>query len=121
MKSLLKTILFAVLPLAAAGTEARFTVPFDGTPEIVGKPGEKLPEARIFGRTGYVDGVSGKALSVRRHAYDQVTAVNISAVFRFFRARREASLSGSVRIRMTRAMGTTGSILPGAAAKSRVI
>ena len=80
MKSLLKTILFAVLPLAAAGTEARFTVPFDGTPEIVGKPGEKLPEARIFGRTGYVDGVSGKALSVRRHAYDQVTAVNISGL-----------------------------------------
>ena len=71
---------FAVLPLAAAGTEARFTVPFDGTPEIVGKPGEKLPEARIFGRTGYVDGVSGKALSVRRHAYDQVTAVNISGL-----------------------------------------
>ena len=79
MKSLLKYLLLAAAPFAAGGAEARFTIPFDGTPEIIGKPGEKLPEAKIFSwGTRYVDGVSGKALSVRRHAYDQVTAVNIS-------------------------------------------
>lgn len=79
MKSLLKYLLLAAAPFAAGGAEARFTIPFDGTPEIIGKPGEKLPEAKIFSwGTRYVDGVSGKALMVRRHAYDQVTAVNIS-------------------------------------------
>ena len=49
MKSLLKTILFAVLPLAAAGPEARFTVPFDGTPESSGNRAKNFPKQGFSG------------------------------------------------------------------------
>ncbi len=78
MRGSMKWLLLSLCPFLLPGAEARFFLPFDGTPDVAGPKGEKYSPAMIFGRNTYVDGVSGKALLVRRHAYDQVTAVNLN-------------------------------------------
>ena len=78
MKRAMKCFLLSLCPFLLSATEARFFLPFDGTPDVAGSKGEKYSPAMIFGRNSYVDGVSGKALLVRRHAYDQVTTVNLN-------------------------------------------
>lgn len=66
-----------IFPLALLGN-ARFSVPFDGSGTVADNTGKTLPEILIHGRNTYVSGMSGQALAVRRHAYDQVTAVQLS-------------------------------------------
>ena len=78
MRGSMKWLLLSLCPFLLPGAEALFFLPFDGTPDVAGPKGEKYSPAMIFGRNTYVDGVSGKALLVRRHAYDQVTAVNLN-------------------------------------------
>ena len=78
MKKLLVLLFCTVLPMIGSAAVPRITVPFDGTTQVIGKEGESLQNADITGKTIYTNGVSGKALSVCRHAYDQVTTVHFS-------------------------------------------
>lgn len=74
-------ILFVALAsLSCAASEPLFYMPLDDSSDVVGPKGEKLKSGVVHGKSGYVGGVSGKALEVRRHAYDQVTAVNFAGL-----------------------------------------
>lgn len=62
------------LALFLGATEPVFYIPMDNSPDVMGEGGRKITAGIIHGRSGYLPGVAGKALDVRRHAYDQVTA-----------------------------------------------
>lgn len=68
--SLVCTALFA--------TEPVLYIPFDDSADVIGAKGEKISAGIVHGRAGYQPGVIGKALDVKRHAYDQVTAVTFT-------------------------------------------
>lgn len=51
-------------------------LPLDDSAEVIAPDGSKLKSGIIYGKSGYFQGVSGKALEVKRHAYDQATALN---------------------------------------------
>lgn len=82
MKSRISVLALAVLlsPLACAASEPLFYMPLDGSADVVGSDGGNLKGGVVYGKSGYVAGVSGKALEVKRHAYDQVTAVNFAGL-----------------------------------------
>ena len=61
-----------ILPLYAM---PNVYVPFDDSVEIICK-GKKGNSGLVYGHSNYQQGMSGKALLVKRYAYDQVTAVN---------------------------------------------
>ena len=56
----------------------RFYLPLDGNSNVSGKNNEVLSPAQIYGQPRYGKGVNGEALELRRYAYDQVTALNLS-------------------------------------------
>lgn len=68
------SVLFAAVLLQAA-PEPRFHLALDGSTVWGGTDGDKVKPAVVHGASKYVDGVSGQGLDVRRHAYDQVTAL----------------------------------------------
>ncbi len=74
MKPLLK-FLSALLPACLGAAEPMFYIPLDDSADVVGPKGQTVAAGLVHGRTGYLPGVAGKALDVRRHAYDQVTAL----------------------------------------------
>ena len=82
MNSRISVFALAVLlsPLACAASEPLFYMPLDGSADVVGSDGGNLKGGVVHGKSGYVAGVSGKALEVKRHAYDQVTAVNFAGL-----------------------------------------
>lgn len=75
MNCLLK-LLFMFLPLSLAAATPVFYMPMDDSADVIGPKQEKFPAGIVYGRIGYKQGISGKAIEVKRHAYDQVTAVN---------------------------------------------
>ena len=75
-------IIPSLLALGILGTvqaaAPRFHLPLDGNTEIIGSEDEKLSPALIHGQPRYVKGVNGQALELRRYAYDQVTALQLT-------------------------------------------
>ncbi len=55
-------------------------IPLDNSAAVLGADGESFQPGVVHGHAGYVAGVSGQALNVTRHAYDQVTACEFSAL-----------------------------------------
>ena len=68
----------AVLPLCLTAAEPVFYMPMDDSADVIGAKGAKISAGVVHGRAGYQPGVIGRALDVRRHAYDQVTAVTFT-------------------------------------------
>lgn len=66
------------MPFYALAQKPVYYMPLDSTAEVLGADGKALPAGITYGRSIYREGVSGKALDVIRHAYDQVTAINFS-------------------------------------------
>lgn len=61
--------------LAFAAPQPQYHLPLDGDGKWGGTSGASAKAAVVHGAAKWVDGVSGKALNVTRHAYDQVTAL----------------------------------------------
>lgn len=53
-----------------------FYLPLDDSADVLNSKVSKISTGVVHGKSGYCAGVSGKALEVKRHAYDQVTALN---------------------------------------------
>ena len=75
----ISAILAAIFALAT-GTALAFPAPqyrlaLDGDAVWSGRDAAKAGSAIVHGRADWVDGVAGKALAVRRQAYDQATAL----------------------------------------------
>lgn len=77
MRSALALVPAAVLAAASlrAAPEPRFHLALDGSTAWGGTDGDKVAPAVVYGASKYVDGISGQGLDIRRHAYDQVTAL----------------------------------------------
>lgn len=75
MKKRFLNLLAPFLPLLLPAAEPVFYFPLDGSGDVIGADGKKNGAAIVEGRAGYLSGVIGKALDVRRHAYDQVTVM----------------------------------------------
>ena len=77
MRSALALVPAAVLAVASlrAAPEPRFHLALDGSTAWGGTDGDKVAPAVVYGASKYVDGISGQGLDIRRHAYDQVTAL----------------------------------------------
>ena len=58
-----------------AAPEPRFHLALDGSTAWGGTDAGRAKPAVVHGASKYVDGISGQGLDVRRHAYDQVTAL----------------------------------------------
>ncbi len=71
---LTKTVLLA-LPFCGAAATPAYYMPLEGggSPEVIGADGKVLARGVVSGKGTYTQGVTGQALDVRRHAYDQVT------------------------------------------------
>ena len=68
----------AVLPLCLTAAEPVFYMPMDGSADVIQAKGAKISAGVVHGCAGYQPGVIGRVLDVRRHAYDQVTAVTFT-------------------------------------------
>ena len=66
-----------MLPLIVSGVEPFCTFPFDDSLSGFGPKGAFLTQAFSPGKIEFVEGVSGKALDVRRFAYDQVGSLQV--------------------------------------------
>lgn len=77
MKETLHVLTF-LLPLSLMAADPVFYMPMDGSADVVGTKGSKIASGIVHGRAGYQPGVIGRALDVKRHAYDQVTAVTFT-------------------------------------------
>ena len=55
--------------------ESFLYMPMDGSADVIGPDGKKIATGIVHGHAGYQPGIVGKALDVKRHAYDQVTTV----------------------------------------------
>jgi hypothetical protein len=64
------------MPLCLAAASPVFYMPMDGSADVIGANEVKLSAGIVYGRADYKQGMLGKAIDVRRQAYDQVTAVN---------------------------------------------
>lgn len=71
-------LLSAILPLCLTAAEPVFYMPMDDSADVIGAKGAKVSAGIVHGRGGYQPGVIGRALDVKRHAYDQVTAVTFT-------------------------------------------
>ena len=60
---------------ALAAPPPQYLLPLDGDTQWSGRDAAKAKPAIIHGASKWCEGVSGKALRVTRHAYDQVTAL----------------------------------------------
>ncbi len=58
--------------------EPVFYIPMDDSADVIGLGGRKIAAGVVHGPAGYQPGVVGRALDVKRHAYDQVTAVTFT-------------------------------------------
>ena len=66
----------AALPIFSASAQTpQYLLPLDGDTAWSGRDGAAAKPAIIHGASKWTEGVSGKALQVTRHAYDQVTAL----------------------------------------------
>ncbi len=72
-------LMAGMLPFIVPGAEAFCTFPFDESLSGFGPNGEFLARA-VSGKMEFVEGVSGKALDVKRFAYDQVGALQLSGL-----------------------------------------
>ena len=66
---------FALSVGAASAATLQYRLALDGDAAWSGRDAAKAGAAIVHGRADWVDGVSGQALSIRRHAYDQATAL----------------------------------------------
>jgi len=80
MRFLAKWLFAGLIPFCLQAAEPRFYLPLDGNGSIIGPDGKNQGSANITGASAFVDGVNGKALDVRRQAYDQVTTLNMDAL-----------------------------------------
>lgn len=81
MKTAYCVLLFAcLLPLFVVAAAPRLYIPLDASAAVFGEAGEELRPGVVHGRADYLPGVSGHGLNVTRHAYDQVTACEFSAL-----------------------------------------
>ena len=69
MNRIMKIVLACGVPLLSSAAPQLY-LPLDGTADISGPSGERYHAAQISGQPRYVDGVNGRALEVRRYAYD---------------------------------------------------
>ena len=60
------------------GVSPVWRLPLDGTAEVLDASGKVVGAGVTHGAAKYVPGVQGQGLEVRRQAYDQVTALNIT-------------------------------------------
>ena len=67
--------LAACLAATASAATPQYLLPLDGDTAWSGRDGAAAKPAIIHGASKWTEGVSGKALQVTRHAYDQVTAL----------------------------------------------
>lgn len=72
------SVLFAALPFWLSATDPVFYMPMDGSADVLGKDGKKISAGIVHGQAAYHPGVIGQALDVKRHAYDQVTALTFT-------------------------------------------
>lgn len=79
MSKYLAILLFS-LPCLSMAAQPIFYAPLDDSAEVIAPDGSKLKSGIIYGKSGYFQGVSGKALEVKRHAYDQATALNFAGL-----------------------------------------
>jgi len=77
MNRIMKTVLVCGVPLLSPAAP-QFYLPLDGTADVVGPNGERCHAAQVSGSPRYVDGVNGRALEIRRYAYDQATTLNMN-------------------------------------------
>ncbi|HBJ96985.1 MAG TPA: hypothetical protein DDZ11_11500, partial [Lentisphaeria bacterium] len=77
---LFQLVALCLIPGSLLAAEPRVIAPFDGSPALFDASGKPIGIAALSGagQVSYIDGVEGKALEVRRLAYDQVTAVNFN-------------------------------------------
>ena len=73
-------LLLLSLPCLSMAAQPVFYAPLDDSAEVIAPDGSKLKSGIIYGKSGYFQGVSGKALEVKRHAYDQATALNFAGL-----------------------------------------
>ena len=73
-------VALCLIPGSLLAAEPRVIAPFDGSPALFDGSGKPIGIAALAGAgpVSYTGGVDGKALEVRRLAYDQVTAVNFN-------------------------------------------
>ena len=73
-------VALCLIPGCLLAAEPRVIAPFDGSPALFDGSGKPIGIAALAGAgpVSYTGGVDGKALEVRRLAYDQVTAVNFN-------------------------------------------
>ena len=75
----IRLLISSVFALAAGAALAapvpQYRLALDGDAAWSGRDAAKAGAAIVHGRADWVDGVAGRALSVRRHAYDQATAL----------------------------------------------
>lgn len=51
--------------------ESFLYMPMDGSADVIGPDGKKIATGIVHGHAGYQPGIVGKALDVKRHAYDR--------------------------------------------------
>ncbi len=75
-----KQSIFLALLLSSSGYAAspQFYLPLDGSPDVVGTDGNTHFPALISGQPRYGNGVNGRALEIRRYAYDQATTLQLN-------------------------------------------
>lgn len=67
-----------LLPLCLCAAEPVLYMPLDDSADVIGPKGGKIAAGIVHGRAGYQPGVIGKGLDVKRHAYDQATALTFT-------------------------------------------
>ena len=70
-----RPLLFLLTPLAVSAADIQYQITFDGAVKWSGRDAALAKPPVVYGASKYVDGVSGQGLDIRRHAYDQVTAL----------------------------------------------
>ncbi len=70
-----RLLLLALIPLAASAADIQYQITFDGQVKWGGRDAALAKQPIVYGASKYVDGVSGQGLEIKRHAYDQVTAL----------------------------------------------
>lgn len=68
-------IVLAWMPFAAVAATVQYQINFDGSVKWSGRDAALAKPPVVYGASKFVEGVSGQALEIKRHAYDQVTAL----------------------------------------------
>lgn len=78
---MLKKSSFAILLLVSLclfGRDPVFYMPLDESATVFGAGGKEVGKGIVYGAAKYMKGVIGKGLDIKRHAYDQVTSLNVA-------------------------------------------